>query len=133
MGFPVAQRVKHPPAMQETQVWSLGQEDPLEKQMATHFSIHAWRIPWMEAIVHGVTKSLTRLSNFTFTLYRWGKRETKVMFSPYIWLLLKKCEQFLKGYSRRLFEKILHDPLNFKMENLENQLKLYVDCDGFFI
>ena len=55
------------------------------------------------------------------------------MFSPYIWLLLKKCEQFLKGYSRRLFEKILHDPLNFKMENLENQLKLYVDCDGFSI
>ena len=40
--------VKYLPAMQETWVWSLGQEDPLEKQMATHSSILAWRIPWME-------------------------------------------------------------------------------------
>ena len=54
---------------QETQVQSLGWEDPLEKEMATHSSILAWRIPWTEepgAIVHGVTKSRTRLSNFTF-------------------------------------------------------------------
>ena len=35
-------------AMQETQVQSLGQEDPLEKEMATHSSTHAWKIPWME-------------------------------------------------------------------------------------
>ena len=40
--------VKNPPAMQETQVQSLGQEDPLEKGMATHSSILAWRIPWTE-------------------------------------------------------------------------------------
>ena len=40
--------VKNPPAMQETQVQSLGQEDPLEKRMATHSSIVAWRIPWTE-------------------------------------------------------------------------------------
>ena len=44
----VAQMVKHLPAMQETQVHSLGQEDPLEKEMATHSSILAWEIPWME-------------------------------------------------------------------------------------
>ena len=37
--------VKNPPAMQETQVQSLGQDDPLEKGMATHSSIRAWRIP----------------------------------------------------------------------------------------
>ena len=36
------------PTMQETQVQSLGQEDPLEKEMATHSSILAWKIPWME-------------------------------------------------------------------------------------
>ena len=48
MGFPVAQRVKHLPAMRETQVWSLGWEDNLEKEMAIHSSIFAWRIPWME-------------------------------------------------------------------------------------
>ena len=46
--FLVAQTVKNPPAMQETWVWSLGQEDPLEKGMATLSSILAWRIPWIE-------------------------------------------------------------------------------------
>ena len=44
----VAQMVKNPPAMQETWVRSLGWEDPLEKGMATHSSILAWRIPWTE-------------------------------------------------------------------------------------
>ena len=44
----VAQKVKNLPAMQETQVQSLGREDPLEKGMATHSSILAWRIPWTE-------------------------------------------------------------------------------------
>ena len=45
---PVAQKVKNPPAMRETWVWSLGWEDPLEKGTATHSSILAWRIPWTE-------------------------------------------------------------------------------------
>ena len=44
----MAQRLKSLPAMQETQVQSLGQEDPLEKEMATHSSILAWEIPWTE-------------------------------------------------------------------------------------
>ena len=44
----VAQRIKHLPAMQDTQVQSLGWEDPLEKEMATYSSILAWRIPWTE-------------------------------------------------------------------------------------
>ena len=44
----VAQRVKHLPAMLETRGQSWGQEDPLEKEMATHSSTLAWRIPWME-------------------------------------------------------------------------------------
>ena len=44
----MAQRVKHLPAMWETWVRSLGPEDPLEKEMTTHSSILAWRIPWME-------------------------------------------------------------------------------------
>ena len=46
--FLVAQRVKHLPTMWETWVQSLGQEDPLEKEMATHSSILAWKIPWLE-------------------------------------------------------------------------------------
>jgi len=44
----VAQSVKDLTAMQETWVRSLGWEDPLEKEMATHSSIFAWRIPWIE-------------------------------------------------------------------------------------
>ena len=44
----MAQRLKRLPAMQETWVQSLGREDPLEKEMATHSSILAWRIPWTE-------------------------------------------------------------------------------------
>ena len=44
----MAQVVKNPSAMQEIQVYSLGQEDPLEKSMATHSSILAWEIPWTE-------------------------------------------------------------------------------------
>ena len=47
-GFPVAQTVKNLPAVQETQVRSLGQEDPLEKEIASHSSILACRIPWIE-------------------------------------------------------------------------------------
>ena len=42
--------VKNLPAMQETQVQYLGPEDPLEKEMATHASILAWRIPWTEEL-----------------------------------------------------------------------------------
>ena len=44
----MAQTVKHLPIMQETQVRSLGREDPLEKEMAMHSSILAWKIPWTE-------------------------------------------------------------------------------------
>ena len=44
----MAQVVKNPPAMQEALVQSLAREDPLEKEMTTHSSTTAWRIPWME-------------------------------------------------------------------------------------
>ena len=47
----VAQMVKSLPAMQETRLQSLGQEDPPEKETATHSSILAWRIPWTEESV----------------------------------------------------------------------------------
>ena len=50
MGFLVAQRVKRLPTMQETWVRSLDREDPLEKEMATHSGILAWRIPWTEEL-----------------------------------------------------------------------------------
>ena len=57
----VAQRLKHLPAMRETWVRSLGQEDPLEKEMATHSSILAWRIPWTEEPVGLQSTGLQRV------------------------------------------------------------------------
>ena len=63
----VAQMVKNLPTKQETQVQSMGREDPLVKGVATHSSILSQRIPWIEepgrASVHRVAKSWTRLSN----------------------------------------------------------------------
>ena len=63
----MAQTVKNLPAVQETQVRSLGREDPLEEEIATHSSILAWRIPmdrgaW-QVTVHGVSNSQTLLSD----------------------------------------------------------------------
>ena len=58
----VAQMIKRLPTTRETQVQSLGREDPLEKEMETHSSALAWKIPWTEEPgrlqVHGVSKSL---------------------------------------------------------------------------
>ena len=64
--------VKHLPTMRETWVWSLGWEDPLEKEIATHPSILAWKIPWTEEpgrLQSVGSQSRTRLSNFTFTFF----------------------------------------------------------------
>ena len=64
----MAQRLKHLPAMWETRVQFRGWEDPLEKEMATHSSTLAGKIPWMDreawrAAIHGVAKSQARLSD----------------------------------------------------------------------
>ena len=68
----MAQTVKRLPTIWETQVQSLGREDPLEKEMTNHSSIFAWKMPWMEKPGRlqsmGVMKSRTRLSIFIFTL-----------------------------------------------------------------
>ena len=56
MGFPGGSVIKNLPVMQEMWVRSLGQEDPLEKEMATHSSILAWETPWTEE-PGGMTKS----------------------------------------------------------------------------
>ena len=69
-GFPCDTVVKNLPAMQEIQLQSLGQEDPLEKGMAIHSSILAWRISWTEqpgGLQSMGLQSQTRLSNFHFT------------------------------------------------------------------
>ena len=69
----VAQMVKCLPAMRETRVRSLGREDPLEKEMATHSSTLAWNIPWTEEPGSlqsmGSQRVRPRLSDFTFTFF----------------------------------------------------------------
>ena len=66
-GFPGGSVVKNLPTMQETQVWSLGWEDPLGMGMATYSSMSAWKIPWTEKpggqYFMGLQKSQTRLSD----------------------------------------------------------------------
>ena len=64
----VAQRVKHLPAMWETQVQSPGWEDPLEKEMATHSSTLVWKIPWTEEPGRLQSMGSQRVGHFTFTL-----------------------------------------------------------------
>ena len=78
----VAQRLKHLPGMRETWVQSLGWEDPLEKAMAPHSSIFAWRIPWTEELCglqSTIAKSWTRLSDSTsLSLYQPGRTHAMV-------------------------------------------------------
>ena len=78
-GFLGGSLVRNPPAKQETQVQSLGGEDPLEKEMATYFSILVWEIPWTEELDGlqsvGLQMSQTQLSNNT----RRTKRQIKRM------------------------------------------------------
>ena len=70
MFYLVTQMVKNLHTMQDTWVQSLGQEDSLEKKLATHSNILAWRVPWTEE-PRGYSlwgHSWTQLSNYTFTL-----------------------------------------------------------------
>ena len=66
----MAQRLKRLPVMRETWVRSLGQEDPLEKEMATHSSILAWRIPWTEEL-GGLQSTGRKESDTTERLLVW--------------------------------------------------------------
>ena len=72
LGFPGGSVVKNPTAIQEIWVQSLGWDDSLEKEMATHSSILAWKIPWMEEpgrLQSMGLQSWTHLNDFTFTLW----------------------------------------------------------------
>ena len=97
----VALMVKNLPAMQETWVWSLGQEDPLEKEMATYSSILVWRIPWTEEPGRLLSMGSQRVGRdratnpFTldvkcpisciFLLFSWG------------WFAIQVCKFYLRG------------------------------------
>jgi len=96
-GFLGGSLVRNPPAKQETQVQSLGGEDPLEKEMATYFSILAWEIPWTEELDGlqsvGLQKSQTQLSN--------NKRRTKRQIKRMeVWLIRSTGTWILTSDSR---------------------------------
>ena len=96
----VAQSVKNLPAMRETQVRSLGREEPLEKGMATHSSILAWSIPWTEepgGLQSTAMQSQTRLSNLARAT--WG--------SP--WRFLGQAQPSLTCLALRHTRQLSHD------------------------
>ena len=88
LGFPDGSVVKNLPAMQKMQVQSLGQEDPLKKEMVNHSGILAWKIPWMRSLgvstVHRVANSQTWLSAYT---RKWSlQTSTLQMLDSHMWL-----------------------------------------------
>ena len=68
LGLSSDQTVKNLRAMQETCIWSLGQEDPLQKGIATHSSILAWRIPWTEKLSRLQSKELDTAEGLTLEI-----------------------------------------------------------------
>ena len=92
----MAQKAKSSLAMQETQVQSLRQEDPLEEEMATHSSILAWknsmdRGVW-QATVHGVIKNLTRLTDGTHThVHIHSRLNIKIFIRPKYYRQVSSC------------------------------------------
>ena len=125
----VAQTVKRLPTMRETWVQSLGREDLLEKEMATHSRIPAWKIPWTEEpgrlqSVHGVEKSRNRLSDFTFTFcfleerIRIGRHMNKLTPCD------QKCSFFPRKYQSMMYMA------SSGPSNTTKQLALRLACCG---
>ena len=114
----VAQMVKNLPAMQETHVRSLGQEDPLKKGMATHSSVLAWRIPWTEepggpqSMGHkawDMTEQLTHTrSNGTCWQIANLNKKKKELYSkrPYFWHLFNRSVVSLFSRARADLERL---------------------------
>ena len=85
----VAQRLKRLPAMRETRVGSLGREDPLEKEMATHSSTLAWRIPWREEPSRLQSMGSQRVGHdWATNYYYYSISATRVVSSAYLRLLI---------------------------------------------
>ena len=106
----MAQRLKCLPAVHETWVQSLGQEDPLEKEMATHSSILAWRIPWTEepgGLQSTGSQSRTQLSDFTFTFRTWKQPRCSSTgeWIKKLWYIY--MSEYYSAIKRNAFESVL--------------------------
>ena len=82
----VAQMVKHLPTMWETRVWSLGQEDPLEKERATHSRTLAWKIPWTEEPGRLQSMGLQRVGHAWVTSLHFNTKSPKYSNSSLSWM-----------------------------------------------
>ena len=94
----VAQTVKNLPAMQETLVKSPGKEDPLEKGMANHFSILAWKIPWMEetdGLRSWSHKELDTTEQRTLSIQ--NKKLFKKVLSSYLQIIISQKQHYYRG------------------------------------
>ena len=113
LDFPCASVIKNPPAnteTQETQIWSLGQKDPLDGEMATHSSILAWKILWTEEpdkLWSRGCNELTWLSNSACVcVCACTRTHTHTHLSTYIWAYQEYCKH--QGNGNNIFEVILY-------------------------
>ena len=123
MDFPVAQMVKNLPAMQEMQVQSLCGEDPLEKGMATHFSILAWRIPWTEEPGGLQSMGSQRVG------HNWATNTTTTKLSATARIIVQLYVENGSFSMRRLriWHKQIHDELEKKPWQLVNSLCMSIN------
>ena len=121
LDFPVAQTVKNLPVMQETRVWSLGWEDPLEKVMATHSSILAWRISWTEEPGRLQSLELQRVGHDwttdTFNFYWCGA--SAHLFGSHLYVFF---EEILVLWDT--FNKISGRPVHWKLQKELNNTNI---------
>ena len=131
----VARTVKRLPTMRETRVQSLGWEDLLEKEMAIHSGFLAWngnpknRGPW-QAAVHGVTKSRTRLSDFTFFSLSYATALGKLQFQEREGSRLKMSVPLIpKAQRSRHLPKIQSQPLHSVLSSPRARGAQYPSCE----
>ena len=126
--FLMAQIVKNAPAIQETWVWSLGWEDPLEEGMATHSSILAWRIPWTEEPggLQSIGSQRLRHDWVTSTTYRVNLRLSSHLFQKSIFILKKKIHTLYKCNADVIPNKINTNSMIFINYPVHNQISWFL-------
>ena len=135
----VAQRVKHLPAMRETWVRSLGQEDPLEKEMATHSSTLAWKIPWTEKPGRLQSMGLQRVRHDGATgRTHLCRRQKRCRFDPWVGNIpgrrkWQSTPVFLPGESQRQRSQAGYSPWGCKESDVSWRLDYNVLHTSFLI
>ena len=124
-GLPWGSAIKNPAATQETWVWSLSQEDPLEEGMATHSSILAWRIPWTEE--HGGLPSLGSQSQKRLKQLSMHTYFTRRILIFESWYKKSLIRHHLCCVSRVLYPEFYFLWCSFTTENVLRQFLLWLE------